>query len=158
MYSPDGVYPKNNLPEQRSARSGLPLMLLIVLLLALGCGQKGGLPLASVEGTVAYQGKLLDHGKVVFTPQASTPGPPAVGKIQPDGSFVMRTTGRDGAAVGAHKVTVHCRRELTPEEIRNRSLVTPESLIPDKYWKQEESPLTFMVADGEPNVYDIALE
>jgi hypothetical protein len=149
---------RSTLQEQHSARSRLRLLPLSVLVLALGCGQQGGLPLASMEGTVAYQGKLLDHGKVVFTPQASTPGPPAVGEIQPDGSYVMRTTGRDGAAVGAHKVTVHCRRKLTPEEIRNRSLVTPKSLIPDKYWIQKESPLTFDVAAGELNVYNITLE
>ncbi|NOY42370.1 MAG: hypothetical protein GXP26_11105 [Planctomycetes bacterium] len=133
-------------------------LLLSVLLLALGCGQESDLPLASVEGSVTYQGKLLDHGKVVFTPQGGAPGPPATGKIEPGGSFVMRTSGREGAAVGSHKVTVHSRRELTPTEIRNRSLKISESLIPDKYWKQKESPLTFEVQAGEDNEYEIILE
>ncbi len=149
---------RGTLPEQRHACSGLSLMLLSFLLLALGCGQEGGLPLASVEGSVAYQGKLLDHGMVVFTPQEGAPGPPATGKIQLDGSFVMRTAGREGAVVGSHKVTVHCRRELTSKEIRNRSRVTPESLIPDKYWKQKESSLVFEVKEGKSSAYDIVLE
>jgi len=134
------------------------LLLLSVLLLTLGCGQEGGLPLASVEGSVAYGGKLLEHGKVIFTPQGGTPGPSAIGTIQPDGSFVMRTTGFEGAAVGAHKVTVHCRRELTPQEIKNRSLRIPESLIPAKYWRRKESPLAFEVEEGEDNAYEIVLE
>ena len=128
------------------------------VLLALGCGQEGGLPLASVEGVVTYQGQLLDHGKVVFSPRPGTPGPAAVGVIQPDGSYVMRTIGREGAAIGQHKVTIHCRRELTAEEIRNRSLLIPESLIPGKYSKKEQSPLAFEVVAGESNTYDIVLE
>ncbi len=133
-------------------------LLLSVLLLALGCGQESGLPLASVEGSVAYGGNLLEHGKVVFSPQGGTPGPSAIGMIQPDGSFVMRTTGHEGAAVGSHKVTIHCRRALTPAEIENRSLRIPESLIPAKYWRQKESPLTFEVEAGEDNEYEIVLE
>ena len=149
---------RSTLPEQHSARSGLRLMLLSVLLIALGCGQEEGLPLASVEGSVTYEGKLLGHGKVVFSPQSGTPGPLATGKIQPDGSFAMMTTGHEGAAVGSHKVTIHCRRELTPTEIKNRSMVVPESLIPAKYWKQKESQLTFEVEADEDNEYEIVLE
>ena len=132
-------------------------LLLSVLLLAPGCGQDG-LQLASVEGVVTYQGKLLDHGEVVFSPQAGTHGPAAVGKIQPDGSYVMRTTGREGAAIGQHKVTIHCRRELTPEEIQNRSLIIPKSLIPDRYGRKDQSALALEVVEGEANTYDIVLE
>jgi len=140
-------------------RTGRSVLTVGALLLVLGCGQeKGGLPLASVEGTVAYRGELLEHGKVVFTPDAGVPGPSAVGMIQPDGSFVMRTTGREGAGVGSHKVTIHCRRALTPEEIKNQSMVTPESLIPDKYSKKKESSLMFKVESGKSNEYNIVLE
>ncbi len=149
------------LPSNQSSRGNKALnsgLLLSVMLLAPGCGQAGGLQLASVEGVVTHQGKLLDHGEVVFAPQSGTPGPAAVGKIQPDGSYVMRTTGREGAAIGSHKVTIHCRRELTEEEIRNRSLVIPKSLIPDKYWNKDQSPLAIEVVAGEANTYDIILE
>ncbi len=133
-------------------------LLLSAVLFALGCGEESGLPLASVEGSVAYGGKFLDHGKVVFSPQGGTPGPSAIGKIQPDGSFVMQTTGHEGAAVGSHKVTIHCRRELTTTEIKERSLRIPKSLIPAKYWRQKESPLAFEVEAGEDNEYEIVLE
>ena len=123
-----------------------------------GCGKRDVLPLLPVTGTVSYQGKLLDRGEVVFTPQSGTPGPPAIGKIRPDGSFVMETMGRRGATLGEHKVTVHCRRELSAEEISKRSLVVPQSLIPDKYWKQDLSPLRFVVQENLANVYDIRLD
>jgi len=145
--------------EQQPRVSGSACRLLLgAVLFAMGCGEVSGLPLASVEGSVAYGGKLLDHGKVVFSPQGGTPGPAAYGNIQPDGSFVMRTTGHEGAAVGSHKVTVHCRRALTPVEIKQRSLKIPESLIPAKYWRQKQSPLAFEVEAGEENAYEIVLE
>jgi len=152
---------KNRMSQsQQQARGSRSIhrLLLGTLLFALGCGQEGDLSLASVEGSVAYGGKLLNHGKVVFSPQSGTPGPIAYGNIQPDGSFVMQTTGYEGAVVGLHKVTVHCRRALTPAEIKNRSLETPESLIPDKYWKHKESTLTFEVEAGEDHEYEIVLE
>jgi hypothetical protein len=134
------------------------VLLLAVSLVVAGCSRSNGLPLAPVRGSVAYRSQVLTRGEVVFTPQSGTPGPPAVGRIQHDGSFVMQTAGVDGAAVGRHKVTVHCRREFTPEEIRQRVLKVPESLIPDKYWKQDKSPLSFDVEAGKTNVYDLKLD
>jgi hypothetical protein len=153
--------------ENRMRRSNQPLqgsievyrcLLFGQLLFLLGCGQASGLQLAEVEGVVTYQGKVLDHGKVVFSPKSGTLGPAAIGKIQVDGSYVMQTTGREGAAIGSHKVTVHCRRELTQAEIQNRSLLVPDSLIPDRYWKKDQSPLECDVVAGETNKYDIVLE
>jgi len=145
--------------EQQPRVSGPACRLLLgAVLFAVGCGEVSGLPLASVEGSVTYDGKSLDHGRVIFSPQGGTPGPSATGIIQPDGTFVMRTIGHEGVAVGSHKVTVHCRRRLTPTEIKNRSLKTPESLIPAKFWKRKESTLTFNVEAGEDNAYEIVLE
>ena len=144
--------------QSRGSKAVSRCLLFSAVLLALGCGHEGGLQLASVEGVVTYQGKLLDHGRVVFSPQPGTPGPASVGTIAPDGSYVMRTTRREGAAIGQHKVTIHCRRELTPEEIQNRSLIIPKSLIPDQYSKKDQSPLAFEVVEGEANTYDIVLE
>ncbi len=145
-------------PPSRKSRAASGCLWLGVLLLAVGCGPESGLPLAPVEGVVTFEGKLLDHGRVVFSPQSGTPGPAAVGVIQPDGSYVMRTTDREGAAIGQHGVTVHCRRTLSSEEVRNRSLLIPESLIPAKYSKKDQSPLAFEVVEGEANTYEIVLE
>lgn len=120
-----------------------------------GCARNDPLPLAPVSGTVTYQGKPLDHGRVVFAPLRGTPGPAAVGEIRPDGSFQMHTCGRDGAAIGQHRGTVHCRKILTPAEAA--SLVIPASLIPDKYGHEAHSALSFEVRPGE-NHYAIALD
>jgi len=136
----------------------LSTLIAVVLVVAAGCGASDPLGLAPVAGTVTYDGRPLDHGKVVFFPEAGTPGPQAVGTIEPDGTFQMQTIGRDGAAVGRHRVLVHCRRPFRPEEQRQqRQMPVRESLIPEKYSVLEESPLRFEVKEGD-NEYSIVLE
>jgi hypothetical protein len=130
------------------------LTVLSIVLLA-GCGKRSDLPLAFVAGTVTCHGKPLDHGQVVFTPQGGTRGPQAVGRIIADGSFRMETAGCVGAAIGKHLVTVHCRRQVTPQE--RARLVIGESLVPNKYWKENESTLRFEVKEGK-NDYRLVLE
>ncbi len=131
------------------------LAAIAVLAAVSGCGSGSPLHLAPVRGTVTYRGEPLRHGEVVFAPQGATPGPQAVGHIRPDGSFRMRTAGRNGAVLGNHVATVHCRRKVSEEEARN--LVIGESLIPDRYWKEDQTPLRFEVKEGS-NVYPIVLE
>ena len=130
-------------------------LIAVVLVVAAGCGARDSLGLAPVTGTVTYDGKPLDHGNVVFFPEAGVPGPQAVGAIQSNGTFRMQTIGRDGAAVGRHRVMVHCRRPLRPEE--ERQMIVPESLIPEKYSSESNSPLRFEVKRGD-NEYPIVLE
>ncbi len=67
----------------------------------------------------------------------------------------MQTIGHDGAAVGRHRVMVHCRRPLRPEE--ERQMVVPESLIPEKYSRESDSPLQCEVTEGD-NEYPLVLE
>ena len=126
------------------------LAAIVLITVGTGCNRTEGL--APVAGVVEYRGALLTQGQVVFTPQT---GAPAVGAIGTDGKFAMQTAGRPGAAIGNHRVTVHSRRTLTDEEAQK--LVVPESLIPDKYSQQDQSPLTFDVKTG-PNEYRIELE
>jgi hypothetical protein len=127
------------------------------LLAVLGGCSSGDLPLAPVHGTVTYQGKPLDHGLVVFIPERGTPGPQAVGTIQPDGTFRINTLQRDGAAVGRHRVLVHCRRQARREELGPAGVPPSEALIPGKYSAEADSPLRFEVKEG-PNEYAIVLE
>ncbi|MCA9246755.1 MAG: hypothetical protein KDA42_06555 [Planctomycetales bacterium] len=57
-----------------------------------------------VEGRVLYNGEPLTNGSIMFQPAS---GQPAVGGIQPDGSFRMSTfKPNDGATVGLNKVRV----------------------------------------------------
>jgi hypothetical protein len=128
---------------------------LAAMLSPLGCGSRGGLDLATVRGTVTYRGKTLDHGEVVFVPIEGTPGPQAMAAIGPDGSFTVKTAGKDGAAVGKHKVKVICRRVVTPEEAKN--LVIGELLTPAIYARDDATPLSFEVKKGN-NTYPIELK
>ena len=141
----DSLSDRSSPPGVSTSREASVVVLLLVAALS-GCGSKDPFPLAPVHGTVTYKGKLHEFGSVVFFPSKGTPGPLAVGPISPDGSFRMTTVNRDGAAIGQHVVTVHCRRKPTPEESRN--LVVPESLIPLQYTREEQSPLALQVENG----------
>ena len=138
---------------------GRLLLMCWLTIFAAGCGSGTTIELAPVHGTVTYQGKPLQQGRVVFQPETDTPGPPATAAIQPDGSYVMTTIGRDGAPVGKHVVTVHCRREITKEEASANSQVLQvgESLIPRKYSKADQTPFHYEVQEGS-NEFDITLE
>jgi hypothetical protein len=74
-----------------------------------GCGPGNGLTLGKVSGKVIYKGQPVKNGTVFFMPDDSkgTVGPPAVGSITADGSYVMSTeSSGDGAIVGSHKVGI----------------------------------------------------
>jgi hypothetical protein len=118
------------------------------LLVMLGQGCQSNAPeLAPVKGIVTYQGQPLTRGHVVFTPLENTRGPQAIGLIQNDGTFTMMTLDRPGAALGEHRVTIHSRAELTPEESKN--LVIPKLLIPEIYGQEDNTPFRFEVKQGE---------
>ncbi len=121
-----------------------------------GCSHDGGLSLEPVEGSVAYRGKPLPGGTVVFHSIGHARGPQAMGAIQKDGSFQMQTLGKLGATIGDYRVTVSYRRELTPQEAKN--LVIPEQLIPKAYGKVDQTPLAFSVKQGGDNFLRIDLE
>jgi len=139
----------------RGNRRWFGVILMFVVCLC-GCGSDLPFDTATVTGTVTYHGKPLDHGEVVFVPLEGTHGPQAVGIIQADGSFEMRSGNVPGVAVGRHRVTVHCRGELPPEEAT--SLALPKSLIPEKYGLADTTPLTYEVEEGKEHVFPIELE
>ena len=139
------------------SRARAAAVLAATVLAAAGCGGKDKLPLVSVQGTVTYQKTPLGHGTVVFTPREATPGPQAVGQIQSDGSFRMKTADQKGVVAGGKfVVTVHCREEPTPEQARDMMFI-PQSLIPEKYSKEDQTPLRFEAKEGA-HEYPIELE
>ena len=136
----------------RSAIVGLYALTMFALP---GCGTGNSLKLEPVCGTVTYQGKPLDHGNVVFNPTGSTTGPQAIGSIGSDGSFEMKVATRTGVPMGKYIVTIHSRKKLSLEQ--QQDMVVPESLIPKKYGKVNESGLVIDVQEGD-NVYPIILD
>ncbi|MDZ7616435.1 MAG: hypothetical protein U1E05_05480 [Patescibacteria group bacterium] len=132
-----------------SGRAWCPIAMLSVL--AAGCGGGSDLPMSPVRGTVTYQGKPLARGEVVFTPVEGTTGPQAVGHIQSDSSFQLRTANRPGAVVGKHRVTVHCKEEGTEEQRRDMNFI-PKSLIPAEYSNVQASSIHVEVRPGGNDV------
>ena len=140
---------------KRSSFVPAPLLLGSVLCLLLGgCGGGHELDTAVVQGTVLYQGKPLPYGTISFQPQA---GPPAMGKIQADGSFTLSTYGNgDGAIVGPHKVLITATATdagTAPAADSNTEMRAGQSVIPTKYSSFSTSGLTAEVATGGANEF-----
>jgi hypothetical protein len=88
---------------------GFVALVVTSLVPVIGCSSGNGLTLAKVSGKVTYKGQPVQHGLVSFMPdqEKGTIGPPAVGALSPDGSYVLSTeTSGDGAIVGSHKVAI----------------------------------------------------
>jgi hypothetical protein len=85
------------------------ILVLAALAFAWGCGSNNGLNLARVRGRVTYKGEPVKYGTVHFMPSEDkgTKGPPALGVITSDGSYVLSTDEPgDGALVGSHRVGI----------------------------------------------------
>lgn len=84
-------------------REGLAIVMVTTLA---GCGDGvSGPAFVPVSGVVTLDDKPVDGATIVFTPKKE--GAPSMGFSDPDGKFVLKTgSGRKGAAVGDHDVTV----------------------------------------------------
>jgi len=105
------------------------------LTLPVGCSGNG-LNLAKVRGRVTYKGQPVKNGTVFFMPDDTkgTVGPPAVGSITSDGSYVMSTeSSGDGVIVGSHKVGITGVEE---KSVGDTPAPTPES-DPEGYMKSK---------------------
>ena len=140
----------------------VPCTLFVVagLMLCSGCGPK--LPkTATVGGRVTYNGKPVVSGTIVFQPAQ---GRPAMGEIQPDGTFKLTTfESGDGALLGKHRVTIEARnvRKPPPMEGAGASNIAPkvEWLVPRKYANSDSSNLIAEVKPGQNNIdFDLPSE
>jgi hypothetical protein len=121
-----------------------------VLLFLAGCEAEPN-KLATVHGKVFYRGEALRSGTIVFTPDAvrGSDGPMAQAEIQPDGTFVLRTSGMPGAAPGWHRVTVVSFVDAA---------ATPRSVLPTRYSDPEQSGLSYDIQPDRDNLININLE
>ena len=107
-----------------------PAYLLSLLLLVAGCGESGP-KTYPVQGKVAYQGKPLEFGAVMFL---SDDGTVATGSIKPKGTY------QANLVAGKHKVCVLANppRQGRPDPNAEGGLDTtgfpePKPIIPQKY-------------------------
>jgi hypothetical protein len=121
-----------------------------------GCGRRADLPpVAKVSGVVTLDGKPLSRGTIQFVPDASkgTAGPTAVGTIDPQGHYRLKTAGVEGAIVGFHKVGVYALQQQPEDE----TAPPPPPLIPPRYFNPETSGLWAEVRAGQDNELDFPL-
>lgn len=135
-----------------------------------GCGEDGP-KMARVRGKITVDGKAPTQlGKIHFVPQV---GPPAMGEIQPDGSFELhsRQPG-DGAVVGDHGIYFSAPPLDSPTHYVPGEGFLPETqemweaaaaaarqqqFPPARYRALETSGLTHTVEEGS-NTFDFDLE
>ena len=134
-----------------------PVLVIVGLCIAAsGCGEKQ-FPVAPAEGKIICQGKPLECGSVIFQPRT---GPPARGKIQSDGTFVLSTYGNgDGAMIGTHRVRIACFENQRPGAIPDNPQAEPtlgRPLVPRRYTNIQTSGLQVEVkSSNEPFVLDL---
>jgi hypothetical protein len=146
---------------------GLPLLPLALLYgcLASGCGDDSGIgPTFPVAGKVTINNAPLTAKStiVLFKPDASrgntSPFEPA-GTVDADGSYSLKTKGKNGAPPGWYKVVVTAREESPPVHPQNpRHRPATKSLVPAKYGLEKTSDLSIEVVENPGlGAYDLKL-
>jgi len=124
------------------------LWLLVGAVFAAGCGPDEPVrEFGKVKGVVTYEGKPLDHGRVIFQ---HAEGPAVDARINPDGTYELN------AAVGETRVAVDCREPDRQLGGIRQEVIPGQSLIPEKLSNTERSGLTYKIMPGE-DTYDIKL-
>jgi hypothetical protein len=119
-----------------------------------GCGS-GKPPCYPVSGTVAFAGRPVPTGAVMFFPNDG--GPQSNGVIGADGRFTLEAT------AGEHRVAVVAPRALPVGNIDStnwekafRTVAQP--YVPAFYGDPETTPLRFTVVAEQENVYEVKIE
>ncbi len=139
-------------------------------LLSSGCGSSYPAT-APVSGKVTLEGEPVIKGTIMFYPED---GRPAMGDIQPDGTYQLRTFAEaDGALPGKHQVTIKSTEVVgghQPESFEEEVAMGTEAggqpttagelkwLVPPEYARQETSPLEAEVTLGKENEFNFDLK
>lgn len=134
----------------------LQLFSIVVCVAVLGCGG-GGVNTYPVKGVVVYKdGKPVSGGRIIFEPADKGNSHSAIGEIQQDGKFELRTRNPgDGAATGKYKVAV-----MPPPiegDFGDDGPPKQKVVIDPKYQNVNTSGLEYTV-EAKPNDYKIELE
>lgn len=121
----------------------------VLCFITAGCGGPSRPETVPVSGRVTYQGKPVPMGQIMFYPDQ---GRPAVGTIDADGHYRLRTFAPDNGAIPGHyRVTIQAMRttggghaKSFDEELRRGGSSGPtkvEWLVPEEYSRLETTPL-----------------
>lgn len=149
---------------QRVAGCGLPLFLLVVSLLSVGCsgGQSDGYtgPRGQVTGKVTVDGQPLAKGCQVYF-QADKGGYTAAGVVGDDGQYTVAYAGGSGLPIGDYRVQLSpplvvdpapAATPVDPTQMAGRMKLSAKSKrpeeagpFPSKYLSMETSGMKFRV-------------
>ena len=135
------------------------------ILVATGCG-RGGPEFAPASGIVLMDGKPVDNAGVLFHPLGE--GPMSSGTTDAQGRFRLTSSGRDGALVGEHEVSIdkvdHWGEGVDPKILQDpkayrKGLIRlkPKLYLPAKYGNRETSGLRATVESSTDNEFKFDL-
>ncbi|WP_339733882.1 hypothetical protein [uncultured Gimesia sp.] len=135
----------------------------LAILAITGCGGQSGLKFSTsqVQGTVNYQGKPLESGKIRFIPDGKVVNGQVAGKaifadIQ-DGKYSVSS--EDGATVGKNRIEIKSYRGSGKKVVssggESQKIEEVVQFLPSKY--NTESTLSIEIKEGE-NVQDFDLK
>jgi hypothetical protein len=138
----------------------------LVAIVAVGCGDGSDLEIYPVRGKITFDGQPLveESTTVLFQPDVAKGNDapfPAIGTVDGEGSYTLKTNGKDGASPGWYKVVVTALAD-TPQHATKPSdaKVRPvaKSLLPPRYGQATTTPLAVeVVPEPDENAYDLNL-
>ena len=138
----------------------------LIALAAAGCGSGSDLEVYPVRGTIRFDDELLveESTTVLFQPdtERGNDAPfPAVGTVDGEGNYTLKTNGQNGACPGWYKVIVTALAS-TPEHATGpkdaRSRPVAKSLLPARYGLAKTTPLAIeVVPEPDEGAYDLNL-
>jgi hypothetical protein len=110
---------------------------------------------SQVSGTVKLDGQPIGPGVITFAPPGSAKNP-AIGAIEPDGSYFLKTSRDIGLNPGEYTVSLQIVEIPTDLAPGQRDMRPTKSRIPAKYTSNDTSGLKLAVAPGR-NTIDIEM-
>jgi hypothetical protein len=138
----------------RRSRWGLALLVAGCLGLCSGCGL--GEKRRALSGSVTFQGRPLEHGRITFLTTSGPPGP-VCGALIREGRYEVPAA--QGLEPGTYRVAISCPVPggvLTPAEKAAGASPKAKELLPPQY--NEASTLTVAVQARGTNQFDFTLE
>jgi hypothetical protein len=138
----------------------------LLALLTVGCSQSEFDEIYPVVGRITFDGEpLVEESTTVWFQPDTTQGNAstfdALGTVDRDGKYTLRTKGVNGACPGWYKVVVTARADTPqhpagPADSRHRPVA--RSLLPDRYGQAQTTPLAVeVVAEPDEGAYDLKL-
>jgi hypothetical protein len=120
-----------------------------------GCGSSEDLPeMVPVTGSVVYAGDPVSTGAVRFVPEDETKGRLAIGDIQSDGTFTMKSfNDQEGVVPGNYRVVIVSEKDDPSAGPQKEGLAAPvkkTSLIPNNYASFTTTSLKETIGEGDP--------